>query len=76
MIVTLPMLASRKADAMLTKWYAKDGDIVRKGSILYEVNMPKLTSSKASPATGRFHKLVEEGARVRYGQAIAEIDEV
>ena len=75
MQVTLPMLMGRKTDAVLTKWHAKDGDIVQKGTLLYEVEMPKLTSSKTAPATGRFRKLVKEGTRVRYGQAIAEIIE-
>lgn len=76
MKITLPKLMGREAEAVLTRWHAAEGDIVQKYAVLYEVEMPKLTTSKAAPVTGRLHRCVEEGTRVRYGQLLAEIEEM
>lgn len=76
MQITLPMLMGRKTEAVLTRWHAAEGEWVEQGRLLYEVEMPKLTTSRTAPAAGRLHRCVEEGERVRYGQLLAEIEEL
>ena len=75
MEVRLPKIMGRETEAMLTKWHAADGDHVEKGTLLYEVEVPKLTTSKVAPATGCFYKRVEEGIYVKYDQLLAVIEE-
>ena len=74
MEVRLPKIMGREAEAVLTKWHAEEGACVQKGDLLYELEVPKITTSKTAPATGMLHRLVEEGARVRYGQMLAVIE--
>ena len=53
---------------------AEDGARVQEGDLLYELEVPKITTSKTAPATGVLHRKVEEGERVRYGQVLAVIE--
>ena len=74
MEVRLPKIMGRETEAVLTKWHAEDGAHVQEGELLYELEVPKITTSKTAPATGILHRQVEEGARVRYSQLLAVIE--
>lgn len=75
MQVTLPKLMGRETEAVLTRWLVEEGAVVQKMTPLYEVEALKITTSKAAPATGRLHRLVAEGTRLRFGELLAEIEE-
>ena len=75
MKVVLPELVGGKGEAMLMKWFPAEGDLVKEGDPLYELEYRKIVSTKRSPATGRFHKIVAVGDMVKPGQEIAEIVE-
>ena len=75
MIVTLSELAGGGSEAMLMKWFAENGDLVKKDEPLYMIEYRKITTTVKSPATGRFKKLASVGDSVKVGEAIAEITE-
>ena len=74
MEVRLPKIMGRETDAVLTRWHAEDGARVQEGDLLYELEVPKITTSKTAPASGTLYRRVEEGARVRYGMVLAVIE--
>ena len=75
MDVIVPKLLGRNTGGILKKWFAAEGDMVKEGQLLYEVQLDKSNTSKTAPASGVFHPLVKEGVFIKTGQKIARIEE-
>lgn len=75
MDVIVPKLLGRNTGGVLKKWFASEGDTVQEGTQLYEVQLDKSNTTKTAPATGVFHPLVKEGAFIKTGMKIAQIEE-
>ena len=60
-------------DAELATWMAPDGTVVQPGQPIAEVNAAKATVEIAAPVGGQLRHLVEAGAIVAAGSAIAAI---
>jgi len=75
MDVIVPKLLGRDTGGALRRWFASEGDTVKEGQQLYEIQLDKAYTSKIAPASGVFHPLVKPGTFVKTGQTIAKIEE-
>ncbi len=72
--VTLPSLGESVTEGMITKWFKKVGDSVRRDEPLFEVSTDKVDSEVPSPAAGVLTEiLVPEGETVEVGVRLAVI---
>ena len=73
--VKVPALGESISSGILAGWQVKDGDVVKKDQVLYELETDKITSEGTAEAAGKISLKVEEGDEVEIGQVIAVIDE-
>ncbi|MGH3068098.1 MAG: biotin/lipoyl-containing protein, partial [Streptosporangiaceae bacterium] len=72
--VLMPRLSDTMAEGVLSQWLKKEGDPVRKGDVLAEIETDKATMELEAYDEGVLEKLlVPEGATVPIGQPIAVI---
>ena len=74
--VPLPDMGEDAGDeAIVTEWYAEEGDIVDEGEALLEVVSDDVTFDVVAPAGGRLaERLVEEDESVMVGDILALIE--
>lgn len=73
--VQMPRWGLTAEDATILEWMVGEGDEVREGEVLVTVETDKATGEVEAPATGRLARvLVSEGATVRPGDILAEIE--
>ncbi|MEM0965389.1 MAG: 2-oxoglutarate dehydrogenase complex dihydrolipoyllysine-residue succinyltransferase [Verrucomicrobiota bacterium] len=73
--VKVPALGESITSGILASWQVKDGDIVEKDQVLYELETDKITSEGAAEASGVVSLKAAEGDEVEIGQVIAVIEE-
>jgi len=73
--VKVPALGESISSGILAGWQVKDGDMVEKDQVLYELETDKITSEGTAEVAGKISLKAEEGDEVEIGQVIAEIDE-
>ena len=72
--VYMPKLGNATNDGVLTKWLKKEGDLVKEGDELAEIEENKLTATIQAYDSGKLEKiLVQEGEEVPVGTVIAYI---
>jgi pyruvate/2-oxoglutarate dehydrogenase complex dihydrolipoamide acyltransferase (E2) component len=72
MNVEFPKLADTLVDGIVSAWYKKPGDAVRKGEPLFAVETDKVNADVESPHDGVLAEiLVPEGERAEVGQLLA-----
>ncbi|MEA2785579.1 MAG: hypothetical protein QOF71_1683 [Candidatus Eremiobacteraeota bacterium] len=72
MQVEFPKLADTLVDGIVSAWYKRPGDIVRKGEPLFAVETDKVNTDVESPHDGVLAEiLVPEGERADVGQVLA-----
>src|SRR5216683_2745651 len=73
--ILMPALSPTMEEGKLAKWHVKEGDVVKAGDILAEIETDKATMEFESIDTGRIAKLlVPEGAEaVKVNAPIAEL---
>src|SRR3954462_1473691 len=70
--ITMPQLSDTMTEGTLVKWLKKEGDKVKQGEIIAEVETDKATMEMESAEGGTLaHVLVKEGEKVKVGGAIA-----
>ena len=75
-ILTLPKLSVVMKEGTVINWYFKEGDLIKKGDILYDVEAGKMGGSAESEEEGVLLKiLVNVGDKAKCGQAVAIIGE-
>ena len=68
-------IGTNYGSGIIIKWMKKEGDSVRKGEVIVEVESEKLTGEVESPADGVLVKIIhEEGDEVPVGEPIALIE--
>lgn len=73
--VVMPKLGLTMESGTIIKWMKKEGDSVKKGEIIVEVESEKLTGEVESPADGILVKIIhKEGDEVPVGEPIALIE--
>ncbi|MBB2973652.1 acetoin dehydrogenase dihydrolipoyllysine-residue acetyltransferase subunit [Mesorhizobium sp. RMAD-H1] len=72
--VILPKVDMDMETGRISRWYAKDGDAVTKGELLFEIETDKAAMEVDAPASGILRDVsAAEGATVPVGQAVAWI---
>jgi pyruvate dehydrogenase E2 component (dihydrolipoamide acetyltransferase) len=72
--VILPKVDMDMASAKIAKWHVKNGDTVKKGGLLFEIETDKAAMEIDCPADGVIHNIsAPEGATVPVGSRVAEI---
>lgn len=72
--VILPKVDMDMETGQISRWYAKDGDTVTKGQLLFEIETDKAAMEVDAPASGILGDVTaEEGAVVPVGQTVAWI---
>lgn len=74
--VIVPMLGWTMKEGLITKWLKKEGDFVKKGEPLFELETEKAVTQIEAPASGILRKiLVPEGSFVPVSETVAIIAE-
>lgn len=72
--VIMPVMGMNQETGLILKWLVKEGDTVRKGQILLEIETDKAVAEIDAPADGVLTQiLAQEGESVPVGQAAALI---
>ncbi len=72
--VILPKVDMDMETGQISRWYAKDGDTVTKGQLLFEIETDKAAMEVDAPASGIIADIsAAEGAVVPVGQTVARI---
>ena len=72
--VVLPKLGFTMEKGQITKWIKKEGDFVKKGDILFEVETDKVNMEVESKGEGFLRKIIiQEGITVEIGTVIGII---
>lgn len=74
--IPFPPLSDEKPDSVgvLSTWFVRDGDTVRRDQVLAEVQVDKVSAEVPSPEDGVVRLLVPEEAEVVQGAPIARVD--
>ncbi len=72
--VVMPQMGYDMTEGTVVKWVRREGDEVKRGDIIAEIETDKATIEMEAEATGLLRKIVvDEGVTVPVGQAIAYI---
>lgn len=72
--VIMPVMGMNQETGLVVKWLAKEGETVKKGQILMEIETDKAIAEIEAPADGVLTQiLAQEGESVPVGQAAAVI---
>jgi 2-oxoglutarate dehydrogenase E2 component (dihydrolipoamide succinyltransferase) len=72
--VKIPEVGESVREALLSQWYRRDGDFVRKGEILLIIETDKVTLEVVAEADGTLRIMVADGATVPVGTVVATIE--
>ena len=72
--VKIPPMGESIVSGVLAQWHVADGDTVKSGQNLFELETDKITSDGAAEADGVISLKVEAGAEVKIGEVVATID--
>lgn len=61
------------AEAVVSTWFAADGETVREGQLIAEASVDKASAEVSAPASGVLHIVVAEGDVARQQTVIATI---
>lgn len=72
--IKVPEVGESVQEALLAEWYRRDGDLVRKGDILFLIETDKVTLEVAAEESGVLKILVPAGETVSVGKVVGAID--
>ena len=72
--VKVPEVGESITEGIITAWLKKDGEVVRAGEAIYELETDKVTMDVPADVGGQLSVLVAEGETVNVGQVVAKID--
>jgi len=72
--VIIPAVGESITSGVLSVWHKKDGDHVVVGDLLFTLDTDKVSSEVTALETGVLKTKVAEGAEVKIGEVVAEID--
>lgn len=73
--VKVPAVGESIESGILGVWHKKDGDYVKSGEVLFEIETDKVTSEVYAETNGQLKHKAGEGDEVEIGQVVAELDE-
>ncbi len=71
--VILPKVDMDMATGKVNKWHVKDGDTVKKGQVLFEIETDKSAMEIEAPSDGVVRGLAATGVDIAVGSAVAHI---
>jgi 2-oxoglutarate dehydrogenase E2 component (dihydrolipoamide succinyltransferase) len=74
--IEVPSVGESITSGVITAWLAKDGQNIKEGQNIFELETDKATLEIPSPGTGILEILVNEGTEVEIGQTVAMLDSV
>lgn len=72
--VKIPSVGESIVSGILTRWVKKNGETVKEGETLFELETDKVNVEVPSPASGMIEVLVDEGIEVKIDQLVAYIE--
>jgi len=73
--VKVPSVGESITSGTIGTWHKKNGEYVRSGDVLFEIETEKVTSEVFAEVSGLLSTLAEAGAVVDVGQIVAKIDD-
>jgi 2-oxoglutarate dehydrogenase E2 component (dihydrolipoamide succinyltransferase) len=73
--IKVPDVGESITEGVLSRWFKKEGDPVRAGDPLFELETEKATTEVPAPAAGRLHIVVAEGQTIGIGSVIGKLEE-
>jgi 2-oxoglutarate dehydrogenase E2 component (dihydrolipoamide succinyltransferase) len=73
--VKVPEVGESITEGTLARWLKKDGDTVREGDPIFELETDKATGEVPSPASGRLRIKMKEGQTVQIGAVVGSIED-
>ncbi len=73
--IKIPSIGESINEATIAQWLKKDGDYVKQDEVICELESEKASFELNAEQAGTLHILVAEGADVKIGQTIGQIDE-
>lgn len=73
--VKVPQVGESITEVTIASWLKKDGDIVKMDEAICSIESDKATLEISAPKAGKLKILAEEGATVKIGEKVAEVDE-
>src|SRR6185437_9296183 len=74
-VIAMPRLSDTMEDGVVIRWLRADGDEVREGEPVVEVETDKATTELPAPATGTLRIVVVAGDTVPVGAILANVGE-
>ncbi len=71
--VILPKVDMDMATGIISKWYVNNGDVVKKGQVLFDMETDKSAIEIESPADGAINNIAETGKAIEIGKVVAMI---
>ena len=74
--VLFPVLSTENPDAegVVATWFVENGESLRQGQLVAEVQMDKVSADVEAPVAGVIRRIVAEGGVIRQNLAIAVIE--
>jgi 2-oxoglutarate dehydrogenase E2 component (dihydrolipoamide succinyltransferase) len=72
--VKIPPMGESITSGVLAKWHVKNGEVVKKDQVLFELETDKITSEGTAESAGQIALKVDAGTEVKIGQIVASID--
>ena len=72
--ILVPSVGESITQGVLARWIKHDGDMVKQGDELFELETEKTTVEVPSQASGILHAVIAEGSTVEIGQKAGTID--
>lgn len=73
--IKVPSMGESITSGILSVWNVSNGEFVKEGTVIYELETDKVTSEVQSDVSGKITLTVEEGEEVAIGQIVASIEE-
>lgn len=72
--IRVPEVGESVQEAVLARWYAKTGDVVRRGQVLFLIETDKVTLEIAAEADGVLQIRVHEGETIPIGAVVGTLE--
>lgn len=73
--VKVPQVGESITEVTIASWLKKDGDIVKMDEAICSIESDKATLEISAPKAGKLKIIAQEGATVKIGEKVAEVDE-
>jgi len=72
--IKVPSVGESITEGVLSRWFKKNGELVKVNEPLFEVETEKATTEVVAPQTGVLSTLVKEGDKVNIGAVVGSVD--